>query len=333
MYKQFCSILLLLSLSSTSILAQDVIVKKDGTTILSKVVEVGSFEIKYKKYSNIDGPMYVVDKNDILSINYENGEKDTFTDYKEVHQSRTEETPNDDCQLEAYTNIPIRNTHYVKAADLNEGDKVSFYVSRDIMGCGSVLIPYGTEVLGTVYKANKSSWFGTKGKLGILIDKITMPNGVDIPLSNGDIYVTGKNRTPLAVCLFLFAAWPCCFIMGSKAELPANYEIIAKVTNPVNFRKEGGVFISKRIVEQYDDAFIKDQETGTAKDDNEKSIAEKDGYPYFAEMIIRTNYYDYTVKAQIVSETNDYIFYKKASKLQGKTYKIKKIYVKNINKQ
>lgn len=32
--------------------AQDVIVKKDGTTILSKVVEINKNEIKYKKFSS-----------------------------------------------------------------------------------------------------------------------------------------------------------------------------------------------------------------------------------------------------------------------------------------
>lgn len=32
--------------------AQDVIVKKDGSTILSKVIEIGTTEVKYKKWNN-----------------------------------------------------------------------------------------------------------------------------------------------------------------------------------------------------------------------------------------------------------------------------------------
>lgn len=70
----------MLSLCSCSIIAsaQDVIVKKDGTTILSKVLEVNIVDIKYKKFSNQNGPTYTINKSEILSINYENGEKDSF---------------------------------------------------------------------------------------------------------------------------------------------------------------------------------------------------------------------------------------------------------------
>lgn len=67
-------------LSATSVFAQDVIVKKDGSTILSKVVEIGTEEVKYKKHSNQNGPTYTIQKAEIQAINYENGEKDTFTD-------------------------------------------------------------------------------------------------------------------------------------------------------------------------------------------------------------------------------------------------------------
>ena len=58
--------------------AQDVIVKKDGSTILSKVIEIGTTEIKYKKWNNQNGPNYTIAKSDVQAINYESGEKDTF---------------------------------------------------------------------------------------------------------------------------------------------------------------------------------------------------------------------------------------------------------------
>ena len=52
---------------SVSISAQDVIVKKDGSTIMSKVIEVGTSEIKYKKWSNQSGPTYVIAKSTIFA--------------------------------------------------------------------------------------------------------------------------------------------------------------------------------------------------------------------------------------------------------------------------
>lgn len=65
-------------LSVTFASAQDVIVKKDGSTIMSKVTEIGNTEIKYKKFSNQNGPTYSLSISEIMAINYENGEKETF---------------------------------------------------------------------------------------------------------------------------------------------------------------------------------------------------------------------------------------------------------------
>ena len=130
--------------------------------------------------------------------------------------------------VKAGTLIPLQITNPTKAADVKKGQKVAFRVSRDINVNGVTAIPYGTIVNGTVYEAKKSSWWGTKGRLGIKINELVTPNNEVVPLTNGDVYVTGKNRTTLSVVLFLFV-WPACFISGSKAELPASYEIQANV--------------------------------------------------------------------------------------------------------
>ncbi len=58
--------------------SQDVIVKKDGSTILSKILEISPEFVKYKKWKNLQGPTYSIYIKDILSINYENGEKEVF---------------------------------------------------------------------------------------------------------------------------------------------------------------------------------------------------------------------------------------------------------------
>ena len=73
-------LLLSMLLTATCTFAQDVIVKKDGSTILSKVIEIGTSEVKYKKFTNQKGPTYSIRKSDVRAINYENGEKETFAD-------------------------------------------------------------------------------------------------------------------------------------------------------------------------------------------------------------------------------------------------------------
>ncbi len=66
---------LLLAFSSAH--AQDYIrTKKD--TIQAKVVEIGLEEIKYRAYNNLDGPVIVIAKTDVIEITYQNGTKTLF---------------------------------------------------------------------------------------------------------------------------------------------------------------------------------------------------------------------------------------------------------------
>ena len=71
-------VLAMLSLAAINVAAQDVVVKKDGSTILAKVLEVNQDNIKYKKFSNQNGPTYTINLSDVMSVNYENGEKEDF---------------------------------------------------------------------------------------------------------------------------------------------------------------------------------------------------------------------------------------------------------------
>lgn len=72
------ALFILMCFMASYAMAQDVIVMRDGTSILSKVLEITSTEVKYKKYSNLDGPTFSVLKTEVLVINYENGEKESF---------------------------------------------------------------------------------------------------------------------------------------------------------------------------------------------------------------------------------------------------------------
>ena len=71
---------LALATSTAITFAQDVIVKHDGSVILSKVIKVGTTEVEYKKFTNQGGPTYSILKTDIQAINYENGEMDKFAE-------------------------------------------------------------------------------------------------------------------------------------------------------------------------------------------------------------------------------------------------------------
>lgn len=65
-------------LSEMLVCGQDVIVKKNGDEIKAKVEEVLNFEIRYRKYENLTGPVYSMPKSEISQIRYENGTSDFF---------------------------------------------------------------------------------------------------------------------------------------------------------------------------------------------------------------------------------------------------------------
>jgi hypothetical protein len=58
--------------------SQDLITKKNGEDLKVKVLEVNISEIKYKKFDNLNGPIFSILKSEVLIIRYENGTKDIF---------------------------------------------------------------------------------------------------------------------------------------------------------------------------------------------------------------------------------------------------------------
>ncbi len=90
-------IIIVLSLLHLSVLAQDIIITRKGEEISVKVIEISPSLIKYKKYNNLEGPIYSMQKDDVFMINYKNGTKDIFNlenssapneDQKTVNQNR-----------------------------------------------------------------------------------------------------------------------------------------------------------------------------------------------------------------------------------------------------
>ena len=61
-----------------SLKAQDKIYKKSGEVIEAKVTEVGANEIKYKAFANLNGPNYVINKQQVIKIVYQAGNTETF---------------------------------------------------------------------------------------------------------------------------------------------------------------------------------------------------------------------------------------------------------------
>jgi hypothetical protein len=60
--------------------SQDRIYRHNGKIIDAKIVEIGSSEIKYREFSNPEGPIYVLETDRIKKIVFENGKEQKFQD-------------------------------------------------------------------------------------------------------------------------------------------------------------------------------------------------------------------------------------------------------------
>lgn len=132
--------------------------------------------------------------------------------------------------IKAGTIIPLLSANQVKAADVADGQTVDFKVAQNVNVGDVCVIPQGTLVKGKVVEARKSTVGGTKGKLVISINSLTLPNGNPLFFSNSEVRIYGHNRTPVAVVVGLFTGFGF-LIPGSKAVLPANYEVQANVAS------------------------------------------------------------------------------------------------------
>jgi hypothetical protein len=56
----------------------DIINLRKGDIVKAKVLEINETQIKYKRCDNLDGPLMVINKNDVYSIKYTNGNTDNF---------------------------------------------------------------------------------------------------------------------------------------------------------------------------------------------------------------------------------------------------------------
>jgi len=87
-FKIACFVLLAI-FSSTALQAQDIITLRNGEDIMAKVYEIGSTEIKYKRFDNLQGPTYTIEKIRIFMITYENGIREVFANETTI-QSHTQ---------------------------------------------------------------------------------------------------------------------------------------------------------------------------------------------------------------------------------------------------
>ena len=135
----------MLLLCSASVSAQDVIVKKDGSTIVCRVVEVTDSEITYKKWSDLNGSNYVMNRTDASAINYQNGKKVNLAEATNLY------TPNNQNDgVQQYNDRALLEMDYNNNVKYDRTRKIAWIGGAVLVGSGAIVFLSG----GGVSEAN-----------------------------------------------------------------------------------------------------------------------------------------------------------------------------------
>lgn len=153
----FNLLLFSLLLSTMSVFAQDKIIKKGGETLEVKILEIGPNEIKYKIFSEPEGPIFIMDKDRILEVIFENGRIEKY-----VSPLKDEEFYVDQKKRAVKMNFLSPLMGYTQLAyEQNLKPGRSYEVSIGIIGLGrNQELEYWD---GTAQKEDQSGVFGSFG--------------------------------------------------------------------------------------------------------------------------------------------------------------------------
>lgn len=230
--------------------SQDFIFKKNGDEIKAKIIEIGKDEIKYKKFENPEGPIYVMEKSIIFLIKYENGSKEVFN--KEVDDNKN---ISNEVKTDVLTN---KNTIIYNAKDIGKvipnGNKLVFFngtplgkyevafkfVNNDIT---SLVIP-NILISQSILNADFQS-----SQIGVVYDGIILADGTEYDVA---IRFTDKSFDNSLIQVKSFRGKP--VFINSKPNL--DYKVVGNVLLNKIDSKSGWQKQMKTINSVMDDMFL-----------------------------------------------------------------------------
>lgn len=144
--------------------AQDLMVKTDGEELEVKVLEITPDVIKYKNHSNIDGPLYTVNKSEVTEIVFENGGKEVFNtspqdiDSRKAIFIRTTANSKADPSQDLWKGEIERHPSLKKVNNVEESDLIFEFRLRRAMGEARVSV--------VVYDSNNKELWKSKSYRG-----------------------------------------------------------------------------------------------------------------------------------------------------------------------
>ena len=175
-----------LCLISSFGMSQDVIEMKSGDKIKAKIIEDLELKIRYTKFKDSEGPVYVLYKKDIASITYEDGTVKRFDNQKNENNRSNSEVVIDE-------NISGPEAEIIR---IKEKSKV-YNQKRHLIGFNYLQMVFLNIGMSYEFMITKSGFFGIKIPLDIgmnvknnyLKKNTIVGTGIDF-----NVYPTGQGR-------------------------------------------------------------------------------------------------------------------------------------------
>jgi hypothetical protein len=230
-------------------LGQDTLTFSNGTKLRAKVTEVMVTGVKYKKYDNLNGPLYTVLKSDLRNIKYENGQVDTFSKPVQAPISNSFNEPHASVKSLGYDRIKY-NGPRVGLTFFGDG------ATKDELKLGNYggwITQFGWQFESRIFTTDT----GTSG----LIEWVLLVGGVEKGLfkpsatmlfgirggKKGLEFGMGPNLSSASFGMAIAAGGS---IKSGKVYFPINLAIVPSVNNDWNYtgeRRPTGVRVSLLI--------------------------------------------------------------------------------------
>lgn len=147
--RQILSVLFTLFLFANIAYSQDILYTTAGSKLKGRVTEINLKDIKYKDFSNLEGPTYVISKTDVVLIQYANGTTEVINDNPNTLAPKITETITpDEKPSEKSVYVPFdRNNPYAKAKKSDKKGFNLYYLNNNTLSINALALANGDLTL------------------------------------------------------------------------------------------------------------------------------------------------------------------------------------------
>lgn len=136
-----------------------------------------------------------------------------------------------DVLLPAGTPVALETIGVIVSEGATVGQLIDFKVRADVKVGDKVVIPAGSIAKAQVSRVQSPKGLGKEGFIELQLKSVKAVDGKEVPLSSGNIYKEGQDKSTLSIVLGIFVCILFLFMKGKNAEIPPGYQVDATVAS------------------------------------------------------------------------------------------------------